>query len=63
MTMIQLVIVLVVIGVVLWMINAFLPMNASIKKVLNVVVILSVIIYVLWAFGILGQVPIIRLPH
>jgi hypothetical protein len=58
--LIQLVIVLVVLGVLLWAINAYIPMDATIKKILNVVVILVVILYVLSAFGILGSMSAIR---
>jgi len=55
MPLIQLVIVLVVFGVLLWAINSYIPMDATIKKILNVVVILVLILYVLSAFGILGS--------
>jgi len=40
MPLIQLVIVLVVVGVILWLINSYIPMQATIKKILNVVVII-----------------------
>jgi hypothetical protein len=58
--LIQLVIVLVVLGVLLRAINAYIPMDATIKKILNVVVILVVILYILSAFGILGSMSAIR---
>ena len=56
MPLIQLVIVLVVFGVLLWAINTYIPMEANIKKILNVVVILVVVLFVLSAFGLLGSV-------
>ena len=40
----EVVIVLIVIGVVLWLINAYIPMQATIKKILNAVVIICVVI-------------------
>ncbi|CDH46164.1 Thivi_2564 family membrane protein [Candidatus Contendibacter odensensis] len=55
MPLIQLIIVLVVFGVVLWAINNYIPMDATIKKILNVVVIIVVILFVLSAFGVLGS--------
>ncbi len=42
MPLIQLVIVLVVVGVVLWLINSYIPMQATLKKILNVVVVIAV---------------------
>ena len=55
MSLIQVVIVLVVIGVILWAINNYIPMQASIKKILNIVVVIAVILFLLSAFGIIGS--------
>ncbi len=60
MPLIQIVIVLVVFGVILWAINTYIPMDGTIKKILNVVVILVVILFVLSAFGLLGSMQGIR---
>ncbi|NJM11959.1 MAG: hypothetical protein HC889_08850 [Synechococcaceae cyanobacterium SM1_2_3] len=60
MPLIQLVIVLVVFGVVLWAINTFIPMEGNIKKILNVVVIVVVVLFVLGAFGLLGPLQRMR---
>ena len=54
MPLIQLVIVLVVVGVALWLINNYLPMDATIKKILNAVVIIVVLLWLLSIFGVLG---------
>lgn len=54
MPLIQLVITLVVVGVILWVINSYIPMQATIKKILNVVVIIVVILWLLNVFGVLG---------
>ncbi len=61
MPLIQLVIVLVVVGVVLWLINTYIPMEATIKKILNVVVIIAVILWLLSAFGVLGSLSGVRI--
>ena len=61
MPLIQLVIILVVVGVVLWAINNYIPMQATIKKILNVVVILTVIVWLLSVFGIIGQLSTIHI--
>lgn len=61
MSLIQLIIILVVIGVVMWLINTYVPMSHGIKTVLNVVVVLFVILYVLSLFGILGPIHNVRI--
>jgi hypothetical protein len=52
---------LVVVGVILWVINSYIPMQATIKKILNVVVIIAVIIWLLSAFGVIGSISDIRI--
>jgi hypothetical protein len=61
MPLIQLVIVLVVVGVVLWLINSYIPMQATLKKILNVVVVIGVIIWLLSVFGVIGNISAIRI--
>jgi len=56
MPLIQLVIALVVIGVALWLINNYIPMDATIKKILNVVVIIVVVLWLLSIFGVLSSI-------
>ncbi len=53
MSLISLILVLVVVGVLLWVINSYVPMDAKIKKILNVVVVLVVVLWLLYAFGVL----------
>lgn len=55
MPLFELVITLVVVGVALWLINNYIPMQANIKKILNVVVVIVVILFFLNAFGIIGS--------
>ena len=61
MSLITLVIVLVVVGVVLWLINSYIPMQATIKKILSVVVIIAVVLWLLSAFGVIGSLDTIRI--
>lgn len=56
MPLINLVITLVVVGVVLWLINSFIPMQATIKKILNIVVIIGVVVWLLSVFGVIGPI-------
>jgi hypothetical protein len=52
MPLIHVVIVLIVVGVLLWIINRFIPMAGSIKSILNAVVVIAVILWLLNIFGI-----------
>ena len=61
MPLIQLVIVLVVVGVILWVINSYIPMQTSIKKILNVVVGVAVVFWLLSVFGVIGNISVIRI--
>jgi hypothetical protein len=61
MPLIHLVIVLVVVGVILWLINSYIPMQATLKKILNVVVVIAVIIWLLSVFGVIGNISAIRI--
>ena len=60
MPLIQLIIALVVVGVILWAVNTYIPMDATIKKILNVVVIIAVILWLLSVFGVIGSLSGIR---
>ncbi len=61
MSLIQLVIILVVVGVILWAINTYIPMQGNIKKILNIVVVIVVALFILNAFGIIGSGTNIRI--
>ncbi len=60
MPLIQLVIILVVVGVILWVINSYIPMQSTIKRILNVVVVICVIVWLLSVFGLIGNLSTIR---
>lgn len=55
MTLISLVITLVIVGVILWAVNAYIPMDSKIKQILNIAVVIFVIIWLLNVFGIFGS--------
>jgi hypothetical protein len=61
MPFIQFLIALVVVGVVLWLVNTYIPMNAAIKGILNVVVIIAVVVFTLNVFGLLGPITRLRI--
>ena len=60
MPLIHVVIVLIVVGVLLWLINAYIPMAGSIKMILNAVVIIVVVLWLLSVFGLIGELSNIR---
>lgn len=61
MSLISLLITLVVVGVLLWLLNNYVPMDGKIKTIINVVVVIVVVIWLLQAFGILGSLQNIRI--
>jgi bacteriorhodopsin len=63
MQMISLVVTLIVVGVLLWLVNTYIPMDSKIKKILNAVVVICVVIWLLYAFGILGRSGDIQVPQ
>ena len=60
MSLITVVIVLIVVGVLLWLVNTYIPMDRKIKSILNVVVVIVVVLFLLRAFGILESLETIR---
>ena len=61
MPLINVVVVLIVVGVLLWLVNRFIPMAGSIKSILNAVVVIAVVLWLLNAFGVLGSISKIRI--
>lgn len=60
MSLVNLVVVLIVVGVLLWLINNYLPMDGKIKGILNGVVVILMILWLLQVFGVLGSLSGIR---
>jgi hypothetical protein len=52
MPLINLVVILIVVGVLLWLVNRFIPMARSIKSILNAVVVIGVVLWLLNVFGL-----------
>jgi hypothetical protein len=62
MPLLTVVLTLIVVGVLLWLVNTFIPMAGSIKSILNAVVVIAVILWLLYGFGILSHSGDIHLP-
>jgi hypothetical protein len=54
MPILTIIIVLIVVGVLLWLVNTYIPMQRTIKNILNAVVVIIVVIWLLQVFGVLG---------
>lgn len=53
MPLLNVLIALVVVGVILWLVNTYIPMDSKIKNILNVVAIIAVVLWLLQEFGLL----------
>jgi hypothetical protein len=61
MDIVQIIIVLVVVGVLLWLVNNYIPMDGKIKSILNAVVVIGVVVWLLQAFGLIGSIRSINI--
>lgn len=61
MPILEIILVLVVVGFLLWLINTYVPMARPIKTILNVVVVILVILWLLSVFGVIHGIPGVRL--
>lgn len=60
MSLIGIVITLIVIGVLLWLVETYIPMNPTIKRILEAIVVIVVVLWLLQVFGILGTVGSVK---
>ena len=61
MSLVSLVLVLIVVGVMLWLINTYVPMDPKIKGILNAVVVIAVVLWLLKVFGLLDTLTNIHI--
>lgn len=60
MPLLTIIIVLIVVGLLLWLVNNYIPMDSKIRGILNAVVVIIVVLWLLQAFGILGSLGNVR---
>jgi hypothetical protein len=53
--MLQIFVVIIVVGLLLWLVNAYIPMDPKIKSILNVVVVVCLVLWLLNVFGVFGM--------
>jgi hypothetical protein len=63
MPLVTIVITLGVVGVLLWLVNRFIPMQSQIKGILNAVVVIAVVLWLLRVFGLFGYITQFRVGH
>jgi hypothetical protein len=61
MPLLQILVVLLVVGVLLWLVNSFIPMQGTIKAILNAVVVIAVVLWLLNVFGLLHNLSKIHI--
>jgi len=63
MPLITIVITLIVVGVLLWLANTYIPMADPIKKIINIVVVIAVVLWLLNVFGLFAGLGNVRVGH
>ena len=63
MSLVNIVVVLVMVGLVMWLINTYIPMAGAIKSLMNIVVFVVVMVWALQGFGIVGPIPGVTMPR
>ena len=61
MPLVQILTVLIVVGVLLWLVNSFIPMQGTIKSILNAIVVIAVVLWLLNVFGLLQNLSRIHI--
>jgi hypothetical protein len=61
MPLLQVALSLIVVGVLIWLVNSFIPMGKSIKTILNAVVVIVVVVWLLNVFGLLHSIQNFRI--
>jgi hypothetical protein len=61
MSLLTILIVLIIAGILLWLVNNYIPMDGKIKNIFNVVVVIAVIVWLLKVFGIFGYIKDIHI--
>jgi hypothetical protein len=56
MPLVNLVVILIVIGFLLWLVNNYIPMAGSIKNILNIVVVIAVVLWLMKTFGVIDSI-------
>lgn len=61
MSLLTIIVVLVLVGILLWAINSFIPMDAKVSKILNAIVVIVLVLWLLQGFGFIGALGNIKI--
>lgn len=61
MSLLNLIVTLIVVGVLLWMVNTYIPMDRKIKSILNIVIVIAVVLWILNGTGVMGDLGSMRI--
>lgn len=61
MPLITLLLILIVVGVILWLVNTYIPMDAKIKQILNIVSVVAVVLWLLKVFGLFAYLGAVHI--
>ena len=61
MSLIHVAVTLIVVGVLLWLVNTYIPMDSKIKSILNGVVVIVVVLWLLQGYGVIGNIHDMRI--
>ena len=62
MPLLTVVLTLIVVGLLLWLVNTYIPMQAAIKSILNAVVVIAVVLWLLYGFGVISSSGSVSVP-
>ena len=62
MTLVHIAVILVIVGLIMWLINTYIPMAGAIKSLLNIVVFVVLLVWILQVFGLVGAIPGLKIP-
>lgn len=62
MPLLTVVLTLIVVGALLWLVNTYIPMQSTIRSILNAVVVIAVVLWLLYGFGLLDRSGDVHLP-
>ena len=63
MPLINVLLTLIVAGVLLWLVNTYIPMDGKIKRILNIVAVVAVVLWVLNVFGVMSHLGNVRVAN
>jgi hypothetical protein len=61
MPILTILVVILVAGVLLWLVNSFIPMQRTVKRILNAVVVIILVVWLLNVFGVLDSLQNVRI--